>query len=230
MTEETTNPTPEQEQPQEMVEDYGVKNTGVMGLFPTPLFISDLSDITMCDRLEKRIKELRKKQQGTFEAGNFTTYDDLQQVEGFEEFSQLVLKHTDVALDFFKVVREAHYITNMWANITNPNHRHPVHPHPNALLSGILYIRTPEKCGPLVFPDPRPAARVFEPSYAELNEWNAGRFTFPVKKGVMLLWPSWAHHGVERGFGDEKDERIAIAFNIHMLGKITTRTATLELN
>lgn len=218
---------------EEVIDNKKVQLEGhqLIGLFPTPLFCAKVSDITLCDRLEKSILDLREAKQGRFEAGNFTTGDDLHQLDEFREFSQLILDETNEILNFLKVKRDAHYITTMWANVTNPNHRHPVHLHPNSLLSGILYIKTPDKCGTTAFDDPRPAARVFEPSYEEMNEWNAGLFRFPPSKGTMLIWPSWMKHGVDRGFTeDEKEDRIAIAFNVMMLGKIDTMTAKLELN
>jgi uncharacterized protein (TIGR02466 family) len=214
------------------VEDTGLRlvEPSLMPIFPTPLFIGKLSDITLCDRLVDSIMKLKQENNGTWEAGNFTTWDDLYANTEFMEFSQLVLKETNQVMDFLKIKRDNHYISGMWANVTNPNHRHPVHLHPNCLLSGILYVKTPEKCGGTTFVDPRPAARVFEPSYEQMFEMNAGRFTFPATKGTMLIWPSWMSHGVERGFTeDETEERIAIAFNVQMVGKIETRTARLEL-
>lgn len=213
-------------------EDTGLRllEPTLMSLFPSPLFVGKVSDDSLCDKLVESVYKLRDEKQGSFEAGNFTTWDDLHGHQDFIHLSELVLKETYQVMDFLKVKRDNHYITGMWANITNPNHRHPLHLHPNSFLSGILYIKVPEKAGGTVFPDPRPAARVFEPSYEQMFEWNSGRFTFPATKGTMLIWPSWMQHGVERGFTeDDTQDRIAIAFNVQMIGKIETRTAKLEL-
>lgn len=227
MTEETKA---EQQQDEEF-ESY-LENTGILPLFPTPLFMGQLKDMSLCDDLEKKILKMRDDKEGNFEAGNFITDDFLNAPgRGFEKFSEIVLNEADGVLNFLTVKRTHHYISGMWANVTNPNHRHPVHIHPNTLLSGILYLRTPDKCGGTVFTDPRPAARVFEPSYERMFEFNAGLYRNPPKRGQMLIWPSWLTHGVERGFCDnEKEERIVIAFNVMMLGTIDTHTARLELN
>ena len=208
------------------------KQASLMSLFPTPLVIGEVDNDSLCQDLEDKILELREKKEGSFEAGNFVTDDQLHVPgRGFDVFSELVLNETANFLDFLKVKRESHYISGMWANVTNPNHRHPVHIHPNSLLSGILYLKTPDKCGGTAFTDPRPGARVFEPSYEQMFEFNSGLFKFPPKRGTMLLWPSWLAHGVERGFcEDENDERIVIAFNVMMLGRIDTMTGKLELN
>lgn len=209
-------------------------NAGITALFPTPLITGELEDTSICDKLEKRILEMRDNKEGNFEAGNFVTSDNLhspEMGEPFIEFGKIVLAETQNFLDFLGVKRDAHYISGMWANVTNPNHRHPVHLHPNSLVSGLLYVKTPEKCGATAFVDPRPAARVFEPSYDRMFEFNAGLFRFPPKRGTLLMWPSWMYHGVDKGFTeDETADRISIAFNVMILGKIDTPTARLELN
>jgi uncharacterized protein (TIGR02466 family) len=199
-------------------------------LFPTPLIRGKLKDLTLCDVLEKSILKLRDEKKGAFEHGNFITTDLLHKQPEFHTLSKIVLEESNNVLDFLFVDRESHYITTMWANVTNPNHRHPVHIHPNSLLSGILYVKTPDKCGPTVFPDPRAQARVFEPNYTKMNEWNSGLFIHPPTRGTMLMWPSWMTHGVERGFSDdENSDRIVIAFNIMIRAKIDKMTAKLEL-
>jgi uncharacterized protein (TIGR02466 family) len=223
----------EQQKPQQGTTGHLV-GAGITTLFPTPLISGQLQDMTLCDRLEKVILKMRDEKLGNFEAGNFVTNDQLHLMENYpdiEEFSNLALAESANFLDFLRVKRDTHYITNMWANVTNPNHRHPVHMHPNCLVSGLLYIKTPEDCGGTAFVDPRPAARVFEPSYEQMFEYNAGLFRYPAKKGTLLLWPAWLYHGVDRGFTkDENEDRISIAFNVMMLGKIDTPTAKLELN
>jgi uncharacterized protein (TIGR02466 family) len=209
-----------------------LKQASLMSLFPTPLIVGEVEDDSLCQDLQEQILKLRDNKEGYFEAGNFVTDDQLHVPgRGFEVFSELVLNETKNFLDFLKVKRDNHYISGMWANVTNPNHRHPVHIHPNSLVSGILYIKTPENCGKTAFTDPRPAARVLEPSYEEMFEFNSGLMRYPPKRGTMLMWPSWLTHGVDRGFCvDENDERITIAFNVMMLGKIDTMTGKLELN
>lgn len=214
------------------VEHETFSQIGIMPLFATPLVVAKLKDTSICDRLEAKIRKEMEASAGRFEAGNFTTDDQLHTAgRGYEEFCDLVIQESGNFLDFLRVKRDDHYITTMWANVTNPNHRHPVLIHPNSLISGILYIKTPERCGSLAITDPRPGARVLEPSYYEMTEWNSGLFRYNPKKGDLLMWPSWLYHGVDRGFcEDETEERIAIAFNVMMLGKIETMTAKLELN
>jgi uncharacterized protein (TIGR02466 family) len=209
--------------------NLNIQNQEVITLFPSLLFKAELEDTAICDELERKLRTLKTLGKGTMEHKNFISHDMLQDDPDFAELAHLVLRETGSILDFYKVVRDDHYISNMWGNITNSNHRHMNHTHPNTFLSGILYIKTPDKCGFTAFNDPRPGARVLEPSYSEMNETNSGVFMFPPKKGTMLFWNSWLPHGVERGFNTEQEDRIVIAFNVMLRAKISLPTAKLEL-
>jgi uncharacterized protein (TIGR02466 family) len=105
-----------------------------------------------------------------------------------------------------------------------------MHTHPNCLLSGIVYIKTPKKCGPTVFASPRQLAKNLEPTYLEKNEFNADVFVFPAEKGRMLMWPSHVPHAVEEGAADASQDRIVLAFNIMIRGRVEISTARLELH
>jgi uncharacterized protein (TIGR02466 family) len=198
-------------------------------LFPTCLFAGKVSDITICDRLEKSLRAIKQRGEGISDETFYVTPDDLSTRPEMKEFSDLALKEAGEVLDVFCIKRDSHYITNMWANITNPNHRHAMHIHPNCLLSGIMYVKAPKNCGPTQFSDPRPGARMFEPSFSEMNKFNMGQFLVVPEKGTILIWPSYLPHAVERGHAHSDDDRIVIAFNIMIRGKIDNRTAHLIL-
>lgn len=201
----------------------------LLTLYPTCLFAGKVSDITLCDRLETSIRAMQAAKDGKFGRGNFMTRDDIQGRPEMKELSDLVMKESEQVLNFLKVKRDSHYITNMWANITDPNHRHAQHIHPNCLLSGILYVRTPKDCGHTVFADPRPGARTLEFSYTEMTPANMGIYRMVPEKGVMLFWPSYLPHSVERGDADPKEDRIVAAFNVMIRGMISLPTAYLDL-
>ena len=201
----------------------------LMTLYPTPLFTGRIADLSLCDRLETACRAMRSAKEGVIEETFFMSHDNIQTRSDMKELVDLVLKESDDILNFLKVKRHAHYITNMWANITDPNHRQALHIHPNCLLSGIVYVRAPKNCGMTTFADPRPGARMLEPTYTEMTPINMGTYAIAPEKGVFLIWPSWLPHAVERGSAAPNEERIVIAFNIMMRGTITTPTAYLEL-
>ena len=209
--------------------DVVVMDKEVITLFPTLLFKGKVNDMEFVNSLERKARTLKTLGKGHFENKNFVSADNLQETEDFKPLADLVHQEATQILDYYGVVRDSHYVSNMWCNITNPNHRHPVHIHPNCFLSGIIYLTAPEKAGMTAFTDPRPGARVFEPSYKFMNASNSGLFRHEPNKGVMLFWPSWLPHGVDVGFNEKKEDRIVVAFNIMLKGKISTPTAQLVL-
>jgi uncharacterized protein (TIGR02466 family) len=203
-------------------------------LFPTPLFTGMLSDISLCDRIEKKLRQLQRSGAGSFAAKDamraYMTPDDLQTLAEMSELVDVVMRESAQVLDAYAIKRESHYITNMWANIAHPNRRHAMHMHPNCLLSGVVYIKTPKNCGPIMFASPRQLVKNLEPTYLKKNELNGDVFVLPAEKGRMLLWPSHVPHAVEEGGADAAEDRIVVAFNVMIHGRIENSTARLDLS
>ena len=202
-------------------------------LFPSPMFTGKLADISMCERVEKKLRELQKSGKGMSSPEGmilaYMTPDDIQVLPEMKELVDVIMFESGNILDAYRIKRESHYITNMWANIANPNRRHHMHIHPNCLLSGLVYIKTPKNCGSTVFISPRQLSKNLEPTYLEKNEINSDAFTMPAEKGRMLIWPSYVPHAVEQGAADETEDRIVVAFNIMIRGTIDLQTARLDL-
>jgi uncharacterized protein (TIGR02466 family) len=203
-------------------------------LFPTPMFTGKLSDISVCDRVEKKLRELQKSGKGRSSPEGailaYMTPDNLQTLPEMKELVDVIMWESATILDAYAIKRDSHYITNMWANIANPNRRHSLHTHPNCLLSGLVYIKTPKNCGSTTFASPRLLSKNLEPTYFEKNELNADVFIIPAEKGRMLIWPSHVPHAVEQGAADEAEERIVVAFNIMIRGLVDLLTARLDLS
>jgi uncharacterized protein (TIGR02466 family) len=202
-------------------------------LFPTPMFTGMLPDMSMCDRIEKIVRDLRASGQGRSSPKGaspaYMTSDDLQTLPQMKELVDVIMVETGKVLDTYAVKRDSHYITNMWANITHPNHRQNMHVHPNCLLSGLVYIKAPPNCGPTMFASPRRLSKNLEPRFLEKNDLNSDFILLPAEKGRMLIWPSYIPHAVEQGTADETEDRIVVPFNIMIRGLIDLFTARFEL-
>ena len=120
-------------------------------IFPTPMFTGMLPDIGL-------VRSDREKTAGAAESGErlsfpegktlaYMTPDNLQTLPEMKELVDVIMTESGNILDAYAIKRDSHYITNMWANIANPNRRHNLHNHPNCLLSGLVYIKTPRNCG-----------------------------------------------------------------------------------
>jgi uncharacterized protein (TIGR02466 family) len=202
-------------------------------LFPTPLFTGKLPDLTICDRIEKTLRDLHRADQAnrTLVAARqrvYMTRDDIHTLPAMRELVEVILRESAQILDMYAIKRDGHYITNMWANIAHPNRRHSMHMHPNCLFAGLVYIKAPKNCGPTVFASPRQLAKNLEPTYLQKNEFNADIFVMPAEKGRMLMWPSHVPHAVEEGTADEMQDRIVVAFNIMIRGRSEISTAAIN--
>jgi hypothetical protein len=113
----------------------------------------------------------------------------------------------------------------MWANVGfRPLYCHMNHTHPNSIFSGVWHVSTPNLGTPFAqtttFSDPRPAARVIEPSVNKDHAaHNSGTVSPIVNNGSLFMFPSWLPHGVQQSYQDTKGiPRITISFNAMMTG------------
>ncbi len=201
-------------------------------LFPTGLFTGKLPDVTVCDRVEKKLHEMQQSKQG-FTANtylrSFMTDDDLHTVPEMKELVDVIIEETGLILDAYRIKRDSHYITSMWANVTSPNRRHNTHTHQNCLFSGLVYIKTPKDCGKTLFFSPLHLSTAIAPDLVENNQLNAHTFVFPVEKGRMVIWQSHLPHAVDNGNAKEDEDRIVVAFNVMIRGRISVPTARMDL-
>ena len=164
-------------------------------LFPTAVFKYKIGDKNFIDEMEYEVQKLKNSEQGTIDGRDFVSVDNIHELEQFKKLKELIEFEVRTILEGMTVIHKDFEITGMWANITGPNNRHPTHIHPNSFLSGVIYLKTPDKCAPLVIHDPRPGARVFEPNYENPNYLNMAIYENLPEKGDFLIWPSWLPHG-----------------------------------
>ena len=102
---------------------------------------------------------------------------------------------------------------NMWANINPPGGMNMPHIHPNALFSGVYYVKTPANSGRLKIFDPRPGAQIQMPTRKSGNPgkdlWRDANIE-PMT-GRIIMFPSWLWHSVEEN--KSNDIRISVSFN-----------------
>jgi uncharacterized protein (TIGR02466 family) len=183
--------------------------------------------------VEKSVRALRASGNGISSPPGaspaYMTTDDLHHRPEMKELVDVIMLETGKVLDAIAVKRESHYVTSMWANITHPNHRQDIHVHPNCLLSGLVYIKTPINCGGTLFASSRKFTKNMEPQYFQKNDLNSDFIVVPAEKGRVLMWPSHVPHSVEQGTADESEDRITVPFNIMIRGAIDLFTARLTL-
>ena len=107
---------------------------------------------------------------------------------------------------------------NMWANINPPGGLNNPHIHPNALFSGVYYVKSNPKSGRLKIYDPRPGAQFSMPARKPGNPgkdlWRDVNLE-PVT-GRIIMFPAWLWHSVEPN--KSNDIRISVSFNFIQKG------------
>ena len=102
---------------------------------------------------------------------------------------------------------------NMWVNINKQFDYNTIHNHApfnGVILSGVYYIKCPEKCGNIKFFDPR----FFITTSLDMQYYNDANiyWHFEPHDNMMLIFPSWLHHSVDSN--ESSQDRISVAFNI----------------
>ena len=102
---------------------------------------------------------------------------------------------------------------NMWANINPPGGMNQPHIHPNALFSGVYYVKSNPQAGRLKIYDPRPGAQINMPTRKPGNPgrdlWRDANIE-PIP-GRIIMFPAWLWHSVEPNKSD--NTRISVSFN-----------------
>ena len=102
---------------------------------------------------------------------------------------------------------------NMWANVNPPGGMNQPHIHPNALFSGVYYVKSNPKAGRLKIYDPRPGPQFNMPTRKPGNPgkdlWRDANLD-PIP-GRIIMFPAWLWHSVEEN--KSNDIRISVSFN-----------------
>ena len=127
----------------------------------------------------------------------------------------------DSILEYFKTVHDPKgdvslYITQSWANYTEPGQYHHKHAHPNSFISGVFYPQADRSVDKIYFYKSGYERIKVQP--ATWNHWNSESWWFEVGSGDLILFPSHLEHMVETKIGNET--RISISFNTFLKGHI----------
>jgi uncharacterized protein (TIGR02466 family) len=131
------------------------------------------------------------------------------------EYSQLVSELKIMQKEIYDNEHLDRYarLGNMWANINPPGGMNMPHLHPNALFSGVYYIKTPLNSGRLKVIDPRPGVQTMMPIRKPGNPgkdfWR--EIHMEAVPGRIIMFPAWLWHSVEEN--KSNDIRISVSFN-----------------
>tara|TARA_R100000149_G_C5862881_1_gene128355 strand:+ start:122 stop:724 length:603 start_codon:yes stop_codon:yes gene_type:complete len=121
--------------------------------------------------------------------------------------------------------RTKFFITQSWFNFTQPGEKHHAHEHPNSFISGVYYVNAFEHLDSIVL-NTHKVTRIKLPA-KNVNEFTGAKYPHKVKTGDFVMFPSYLNHQVKAKEGS--GERISLAFNVFVKGKIGDEIGLWEL-
>lgn len=186
----------------------------IHNLFPTPIGSFQLDREFTQDEVD-----FIKGQEKRPNMGNTTSVDN--KIFEREELKELACQVQGVIDEYFESIYKPKndvklYVTQSWANYTNPGEYHHKHAHPNSFVSGVLYINSDPEKDKIYFYKEGYQQLKLPPS--EWNLYNSESWWFEVKPGQIYLFPSSTTHMVQTT--ESADTRISIAFNTFLKGYV----------
>ncbi|MFM7067020.1 MAG: TIGR02466 family protein [Gammaproteobacteria bacterium] len=150
--------------------------------------------------------------------GGYTSYGSVCRLHHvsptFAELERRLQRHVTAFADSLQwdLDGRALVMTDCWVNLMPPGVVHSLHLHPQSVVSGTYYVRTPARCSGLKLEDPRLDRFMAAPprhvdADRELRSW----VTLPATAGHLTLFESWLRHEVPPN--PAKSLRISISFN-----------------
>jgi uncharacterized protein (TIGR02466 family) len=103
-----------------------------------------------------------------------------------------------------------------WLQVYPPNTQFHRHEHYGALISGVIYLKTSDNCGDIVFHNPLETRRQGHGHFNVIKrtdtEYNADNITYNPENGKMIMFESWLPHSVRMNLSQE--DRVCVSFNI----------------
>ena len=182
------------------------------GFFPTLIYAEDFKLNT--DELAQNIINWSKENEGV-QKTNVNGWHSETEMHKKPEYKPLVDELFKMVLQVFneEFLDKQAVLGNMWANINYQGGYNKPHVHPNALFSGVYYVKTPPNCGRLICQDPRPGIQTCMPTRkkVEIPKYLWRDVHLQPQENRAIIFPAWLWHSVEPNQSNEN--RISISFN-----------------
>tara|TARA_R100001129_G_scaffold179964_1_gene157437 strand:+ start:1666 stop:2277 length:612 start_codon:yes stop_codon:yes gene_type:complete len=197
----------------------------IFAIFPEPVYKTKLN------------RSFTKKEKNYFNKNKTNVQKNLLNSTGLNSFvldhKEMKNLHSDlinIIKDYFiKVTQTSNSITpcitHSWLNYTKKGQAHHLHNHSNSMVSGIVYINANKNYDSITFWKMGNSIDLAPSTY---NLFNSTTWVFPIETYDILLFPSHLYHKVETKQG--LNERISLAFNVFVKGKIGSSSTLTELN
>ena len=188
-------------------------------LFITPFFKTKLKmDNTAMIKKLYDLKEENKKGTPRSNVGGWHSGLDLYKLSEFKDITVSILEHAKECFGHLDAAEDMNpKLEALWGMINPPGSRNNVHTHPASFLSGVYYMKVPDKSGQITFLDPRPQAEILDVfKKDDPNISLAHSVDLPPEENSLIFFPSWLQHQVMTNLSQE--DRIVLSFNLMWIG------------
>ncbi|MBK6656870.1 MAG: 2OG-Fe(II) oxygenase family protein [Proteobacteria bacterium] len=196
-----------------------------MRLFYTPVWQTNVAEdqadwSTLRAAMLERIRALESTGQGVQRTnfGGWQSDDDLYKHREFNRLTQRIMALANQVAPQFSA--KASFDDGiLWANVNRRGDFNAMHTHPDAILSGCIYLKVDSADqGAIQFLDAREGSPTSHwRCYTRLNDstpLTEQAVTVTPREGDILFFPGWLRHWVTPNLTDQ--ERVSVAFNIRM--------------
>ena len=191
-------------------------NTG--NIFPVPIHVFDIKNFKLYQKdlidyaytlKSKDVDTPNRSNVGGWQSRTFHLND------GDDKLHSLLM---DCITSLPSLKENINIYSKAWVNINSPGSLNLQHSHPSCDLSGVLWVKFPDKSGNIFFHSPSRFETFQEiESYTEDFKNNNNyhhSYWFPPIEGRMLIFPSHLEHDVRENLSNE--DRISVSFNIKL--------------
>ena len=195
----------------------------IKDIFKTSIYITNLNlDVKhytkKCIKYSKCNKSFIKSNEGGYQSDNLILNDWKELTNAIEQ------KINNEAYNYYPQITgitDDLKICNMWININGTGNFNRYHIHPNSLMAGVYYIKTPENCGDLNFERPDVDSISYYKAFIKkqsivFDEQTFSEMNIPAEENNLCIFPPYIRHMVKPNLSN--DVRISISFNFLQTG------------
>jgi uncharacterized protein (TIGR02466 family) len=195
----------------------------IQSLFITPVYQKSTS--YSLDKKQKQFLKSCKRKNNSFNISSLNSY--VLDLPIFKKFKKQIMSEVENYVYNTLLVDKSVkiFMTQSWFNWTKNSEQHHRHEHPNSFVSGVYYVDVDPEIDRIYFnKEIRTDLRLVATEY---NDYNSESYYLPVKNKDILLFPSDLNHHVATK--EDKKERISLAFNTFLKGKMGDQKGLWEL-
>ena len=210
------------------------KDYKVLGLFPTPLFVTKMPDnlsniIPFLDKQEPN-KGSDVANYGERSANSYI----LNEPECIEAKTFILEQVKEFADTVLLYDYDNYELSQSWVSRKQPGQHHTMHTHPNSLMSGVFYYGEPSPKTPAIkFHKMKGGLNVNQlqaktQADKRLSEFAWEEFSVQFEPGLLVIFPSYLFHSVP--INQSGKVRSSVAFNVVPKSNLGQEENLTELN